>query len=165
MTQRTICYSVKIKLKSATLASNSALICCNHYQLQSYYLSKIWTLFRKLSPWYPPLLRKELRLFWESFNKIKSLDRGYYMATRRYKISPGVLKSISQVSTMNKWNIFQQLSKWRCNVLLITNDTLNYFTFAAKGTIYYVTIATVIFSQVKVTCYWLCEDIIFLRES
>ena len=38
--------------------------------------------------------------------------------------------------------------------------SLKYF-FAAKGAIYYVAIATVIFSHVTFTC----EDIIFSRES
>ena len=38
--------------------------------------------------------------------------------------------------------------------------SLKYF-FAAKGAIYYVAIATVIFSHLKITC----EDIMFSRES
>ena len=38
--------------------------------------------------------------------------------------------------------------------------SLKYF-FAAKGAIYYVAIATVIFSHVKITC----EDVTFSREN
>ena len=52
-------------------------------------------------------------------------------------------------STANKWNIYYN-----------TNKKQNRFAFAAKGAIYYVTIATVIFSQVKITCYfhvWRCH--------
>ena len=42
--------------------------------------------------------------------------------------------------------------------------------FPAKGAIYYVAIATVLFSHVKITCYFhnvifTCEDIMFLRGS
>ena len=36
------------------------------------------------------------------------INRGYYMATRRYKISLRVLKNISQVSTVNEWNILDK---------------------------------------------------------
>ena len=40
--------------------------------------------------------------------------------------------------------------------------TISYkYRFAAKGAIYYVAIATVIFSHVKI----MCEDIMFSRES
>ena len=43
-------------------------------------------------------------------NKYHSvINRGYYMATRRYKISLRVLKNISQVSTVNEWNILNKL--------------------------------------------------------
>ena len=34
-------------------------------------------------------------------------DRGYYMVAQRYEISLRVLKNISRVSAVNKWNIFQ----------------------------------------------------------
>ena len=38
--------------------------------------------------------------------------------------------------------------------------------FAAEGAMYHVAIATVIFSRVKITCYFhICEDIMFSRES
>ena len=37
------------------------------------------------------------------------INRGYYMATRRYKISLRVLNNISQVSTVNEWNILNKL--------------------------------------------------------
>ena len=66
----------------------------------------------------------------QHFHKIKSLvmsiNRGYYMAVRRYEISLRVLKNISRVSAANKWNIFStreekfRISKWPCNVLFIT---------------------------------------------
>ena len=53
------------------------------------------------------------------------------------------------------------ISKRPCNVLFIidTNKIPNHFTFkifffAAKGAIYYVAIATAIFSNVKITCYF-----------
>ena len=52
-----------------------------------------------------------------------------------------------------------------------TNEMPNHFAltffFAAKGTMYHVTIATVIFSHVKITSGVIstCEDIMFLRES
>ena len=36
---------------------------------------------------------------------------------------------------------------------------------AAKGAIHYVAIATVIFSRVKITCYFQCENIMFSHES
>ena len=36
------------------------------------------------------------------------INRGYYMATRRYKISLRVLKNISQVSKVNEWNILNK---------------------------------------------------------
>ena len=55
--------------------------------------------------------------------------RGYYVAAWRYKISLLVLKNISRVSHLN---IF----------------------FATKGAIDYVAIVTVIFSHVKITCYF-----------
>ena len=56
--------------------------------------------------------------------------RGYYVAAWRYKISLLVLKNISRVSAARK-----------------------YF-FATKGAIDYVAIVTVIFSHVKITCYF-----------
>ena len=65
-----------------------------------------------------------------------------------------------------------RISKWPCNVLFIlfinTNEIPNHFTlivFDVKGAINYVTIATVIFSQVKITCFFTCEDIMFSRKS
>ena len=44
--------------------------------------------------------------------------------------------------------------------------TLTFF-FAAKGAMYHVAKATVIFSHVKITCYFhmTCEDIMFSRKS
>ena len=37
--------------------------------------------------------------------------------------------------------------------------------YPAKGAIYYVAIATVIFSHVKIIVIFTCEDIMFSRES
>ena len=39
------------------------------------------------------------------------------------------------------------------------------YFFAAKGAIYCVAIATVLFSHVKITLFFTCEDIMFSRES
>ena len=36
------------------------------------------------------------------------INRGHYMATQRYEISLRVLKNISQVSTVNEWNILNK---------------------------------------------------------
>ena len=41
-------------------------------------------------------------------NRYSVINRGYYMATRRYEISLRVLKNISQVSTVNEWNILNK---------------------------------------------------------
>ena len=65
------------------------------------------------------------------------INRGYYMATWRYKISLRVLKNISQVSTVNDWIIFStreekfHISKRSRNVLfnyINTNELPNHFT-------------------------------------
>ena len=61
------------------------------------------------------------------FNRIMGLliNRGYYMAARRYEISLRVLKNISRVSTAHSWNIFSTreekflICKRPCNVLFI----------------------------------------------
>ena len=52
-------------------------------------------------------------------------------------------------------------SKWPSNALLITQTTVKYQAFhfntleyfAAKGAIYYVTKATMIFPRVRITCF------------
>ena len=65
------------------------------------------------------------------------------MAVQRYEISLRVLKNISRVSASNYF--------------INTNELPNHFTlivFGVKGAIYYVVIATVIFSHVKITCYF-----------
>ena len=36
------------------------------------------------------------------------INRGYYMATRRYEIVLRVLKNISKVSKVNEWNILNK---------------------------------------------------------
>ena len=84
------------------------------------------------------------------------INRGYYMATWRYKISLWVLKNISRVSTMNAWSIFSTREEkflspsghvvfyvlfkhqWSTNPFHLSSF------FAVKGTMYYVAIATVI---------------------
>lgn len=46
-----------------------------------------------------------------------------------------------------------------------TNEKKNCLTFAAKGVFYYVTIVTVLFSRVKVTCYFSREKISHFRAE
>ena len=72
------------------------------------------------------------------------INRGYYMAARRYEISLRVLKNISRVSAANEWNIFNTrlLYKHKWNTKPFHWNSF----FPAKGAIYYVAIATVIFS-------------------
>ena len=103
------------------------------------------------------------------------INRGYYMAAWRYEISLRVLKNISWVSTANSWkrNFVSPSTRTReiffntqreilylqeaikCFIYHInTNEIPNHFTFRFEGTIYYVTIATIIFSCVKITCYF-----------
>ena len=85
--------------------------------------------------------------------------RGYYMAARRYKIYFRVLKNISRVNAANEWNIFIQILMKYLTISL----------FAAKGAIYYVTIATVIslcednmlFSRVKMSCFRAKAHLVF----
>ena len=62
------------------------------------------------------------------------------MAARRYKISLQVLKNISRVSAANK--------------------TVKYF-FNTRCTIYYVAIAMVIFSHVKISCFHAKAQLVF----
>ena len=50
------------------------------------------------------------------------------------------------LSPCGQWSIYMYY--------INTNETRNHFTFTAKGAIYYVTIATVDFSRVKITCYF-----------
>ena len=61
------------------------------------------------------------------------------MAARRYEISLRALKNISRVSAATPMK-YQTIS-------------LKQF-FPAKGAIYYVAIATVIFLHLKITCYF-----------
>ena len=52
-----------------------------------------------------------------------------------------------------------------CSIHYInTNEIQNHFTlifFGAKGTVYYVAIATVIFSHVKITCFYAKAHLVF----
>ena len=89
------------------------------------------------------------------------------MAARRYEISLRVLKNISRVSAANEWNIFQHekrnfvspsghvmfylLYKHQWNAKLF-HFNINFF--CCEGAMYHVAIATVIFSHVKITCYF-----------
>ena len=56
---------------------------------------------------------------------VKSINRGYHMAVRRYEISIRVLKNISRVSAAKEWNIFStreekfRTPKRPCNILFI----------------------------------------------
>ena len=55
------------------------------------------------------------------------LNRGYYMAARRYEIFLRVLENISRVSAANEWNIFstrENISLYYIN----TNEIPNHFT-------------------------------------
>ena len=88
------------------------------------------------------------------------------MAARRYEISLQVLKNISRVSAANEWNIFQHEKR---NFVSPSGHVMFYLLYkyqwnakpfhfniflAAKGAVYHVAIATVIFSHVKITCYF-----------
>ena len=81
------------------------------------------------------------------------------MAARRYEISLQVLKNIAQTSEVFSTQEEKfRISKRPCNVLFIIYTPMKYQTislrqfYPVKGTIYYVAIATVIFSHVKITC-------------
>ena len=90
------------------------------------------------------------------------------MAARRYEISFRVLKNSSRVSTANEWNIFStrkekfRISKWPCNILFTIYKHqwttkpfhFNSFLMWKARFIQYVAIAMVIFSHVKITCYF-----------
>ena len=86
-------------------------------------------------------------------------ERGYYMAARRYKISLRVLKNISEIFFSTREEKFH-ISKLLCNILFIIQTPVKYQTilltrfFGLKGAVYYEAIAMVIFSHVKITCYF-----------
>ena len=68
--------------------------------------------------------------------------RGYYMAVRRYEIS------------LTRREISYLQATMKCSIYYInTNEVPGELYYAAKGAIYYVTIATVIFSRVKISCF------------
>ena len=92
--------------------------------------------------------------------------RGYYMAARRYEISLQVLKNISLVCCAHSWNIFQHEKR---NFVSPSGHVMFYLLykhqwnakpfhfniiFAVQGAMYHVAIATMIFSRVKITCYF-----------
>ena len=112
----------------------------------------------------PPKSTFVIRL--QTFN-VCIINRGYYMAKRRYKISLRVLNNISQVSIANEWNIFKHEKRnfvspsghviFISIILLYKHQWIpNLLIFTVKDTIYYVTIATMIFLCVKITCF--CEN-------
>ena len=76
----------------------------------------------------------------------KYIHRGNYKAAWRYEISLRVLKNISRVSAATP-------IKYR-------TISLKQF-FPAKGAIYYVAIATVIFSRVKISCFRAKAHLVF----
>ena len=86
------------------------------------------------------------------------INRGYYMAARRYQISVRVLKNFSQVSAAKEWKSFStQEEKFRisvrpCNVLFIKQRPMKFQTisllkiaFCCERRNYYAAIVTVIF--------------------
>ena len=79
--------------------------------------------------------------------------RGYCMAVRRYEISLQVLKYLQNEErnfvSPSGYVMFYILYKHQWNTKPFQLDI-----FPAKGAIYYVAIATVIFSHVKITCYF-----------
>lgn len=97
------------------------------------------------------------------------------MAVWRYKISLWVLQNILHEWAQQTSEIFFNtrreicISKplWKVLFIININEILNCFNFAAKGAIYYVTMATAIFLLLKITCYFRLtrEDIMFLHES
>ena len=52
-----------------------------------------------------------------------------------------------------------------CSIYYINTTEIPKHFFVVKNAIYYVAIATVIFSRVKVTCFFTCGDIMLSRES
>ena len=82
-------------------------------------------------------------------------NRGYYMAARRYEIS---LRTSEIFSNTRREISSLQAAMWRSIYYMYTKENPNHFTwiffFAAKGVTYYVAIATLIFSHVKITCYF-----------
>ena len=95
------------------------------------------------------------------------IHRGYYMAVRRYEISLRVLKNISRVSAANEWKFFQHK---KTNFISPSSHVMFYLLYKHQWhtkpfhfnsfllwkaqLIYYVAIAKVIFSHVKITCYF-----------
>lgn len=82
-------------------------------------------------------------------------NRRYNMAAQRKKISLWVLKYFTNECSViwgEKFCIF----KWPCSVIYYINskEIPNYFTFTAKGKIYYVTmVAVAFFSCVKMSSF------------
>ena len=95
------------------------------------------------------------------------INRGYYKVTWGYKISFRLLKNISRVSAVNRVKYFFQHKKR--NFVSPSSHVMFYLLnkhqwnskpfywnsfFSLKGAVYYEAIATVIFSHVKIACYF-----------
>ena len=101
-------------------------------------------------------------------------ERGYYMAARRYEISLRLLTYILRVSADNERNIFFQHEKRNfvspsehVKFYLLYKHQWNtkpFYSkqfFGVKGAIYYVAIATVIFSQVNMSSFRVKAHLVF----
>ena len=93
------------------------------------------------------------------------LNRGYYMTAQRYKFDLRVLNNVSGLSPANNWNSMFQHKKR--NFISPSGHVIFYLLYKhqwnttckslhkrhQKVPFSYVTIATLIFSCVKITCY------------
>ena len=94
-------------MKCQTISLFSHFFCCegamyhvaiatvifSHVKITCYFHMWRYHVFARKLTWY--------------FIGIYIINRGYYMAARRYEISLRVLTNISRVSAANEWNIFQ----------------------------------------------------------
>ena len=94
------------------------------------------------------------------------------MAAQKYEICPKVLKNFPWVSAANKWNIFElekrkfvSPSSHGMFYILYKHQwnakPFHFNFFGAKGAMYYVAIATVIFSHVKISCFCVKAHLVF----
>ena len=88
--------------------------------------------------------------------------KGYYVAARRYEISLWVLKKILRVSAANEWNIFQHSKRnfvspgghvILCLFYKHQWNTKSFHKMHRKVRFLYITITTVSFSRVKISCF------------
>ena len=83
--------------------------------------------------------------------------RGYYMAFSLSVEKYFTSEHSKQVKYFSTWEEKFRISKRPCNVLFIILTLMKCQTislFAVKGTVFYVTIATVIFSGMKIFFFW-----------